>query len=166
MRFVKESRIAAPPAVVFAFHEAPGALSRLIPPWERVVVIEGGDSIRPGSRVVLSVTIGPFRTRWIAEHTDYEPGRLFADRQIEGPFAAWYHRHLFLDDGTGGTLLRDEIDLEPPFGLLGRILAGRFIVRKLRKMFDYRHETTRVLVGSLGLTPHSETTKSIDGCPD
>ncbi len=152
MRFVKESRVAAPPAVVFAFHEAPGALLRLTPPGERVELIQGGNSIRPGSRVVLSVRIGPFRTRWVAEHTEYEPGHLFADLQVEGPFASWYHRHLFLDDGSGGTVLRDEIDFQPPFGLLGRILAGRLIVRKLHKMFDYRHETTRVLVGSLGLS--------------
>ena len=48
MRFVKETRIAAPPAVVFAFHESPGALLRLTPPWERVELIEGGDRSDPG----------------------------------------------------------------------------------------------------------------------
>ena len=103
MRFVKETRIAAPPEVVFAFHESPGAFQRLTPPWERVEMIEGGDSLKPGARVVLSTGFGPFRLRWVAEHTEYEPGRMFADRQIEGPFASWYHRHLFLDDGQGGN---------------------------------------------------------------
>ncbi len=146
MRFEKETRIAAPPAVVFAFHESPGALLRLTPPWERVELIEGGDSIRPGARVVVSVRIGPFRVRWIAEHTEYDPGRMFADRQVEGPFAAWYHRHLFLDDGRGGTVLRDEVDYVAPLGPLGRLLAGGFIDAKLRKMFEYRHDTTRQIV--------------------
>lgn len=32
LRFEKEMRIAAPPKVVFAFHESPGALERLSPP--------------------------------------------------------------------------------------------------------------------------------------
>src|SRR4051812_21651440 len=105
MRFVKESRIAAPPAVVFAFHESPGALQRLSPPWMRVAVIEGGTSLRPGSRVVLLVRLGPFRMRWIAEHTEYQPGRIFADRLVRGPFPSWSHRHFCLDDGPGGTLL-------------------------------------------------------------
>jgi ligand-binding SRPBCC domain-containing protein len=146
MRFVKESRIAAPPEVVFAFHESPGALQRLAPPWERVRVIEGGGSLKPGSRVVLSVPLGPLRLRWIAEHTEYERGRLFADHQVKGPFSSWYHRHLFLDDGHGGTLLRDEIEYEPPMGMVGRLLAGNLLDSKLRRMFDYRHEITRQVV--------------------
>jgi len=148
MRFVKESRIAAPPAVVFAFHEAPGALERLTPPWERVRVVEGGRSILSGSRVVLRMKLGPFPIRWVAEHMEYEPGRLFTDRQVHGPFAKWYHRHLFLDDGEGGTRLRDEVDYELPLGRLGRWLGSAFIEQKLARMFDYRHETTRRIVES------------------
>jgi ligand-binding SRPBCC domain-containing protein len=146
MLFVKESRIAAPPAVVFAFHERPGALQRLTPPWERIEVIEGGTSIRPGSRVVLRTRLGPVALRWVAEHTEYEPPRLFADRQVAGPFASWYHRHRFLDDGQGGTLLRDEVEYDPPLGWLGRQLGGRFIRRKLQNLFDYRHDVTRRMV--------------------
>jgi ligand-binding SRPBCC domain-containing protein len=143
MRFVKETRIAAPPEAVFAFHERPGALEAITPPWERVRLVEGGGSIRPGSRVVLETKVGPFPLRWVAEHTEYDPPRLFADRQISGPFASWYHRHEFLDDGRGGTLFRDEITYEPPLGALGRLLSGPFVRRKLERMFDYRHEVTR-----------------------
>lgn len=148
MEFVKESRIAAPPAVVFAFYESPGALLRLTPPWERVEVLAGGKSIRPGERVVLKTWAGPVPVRWVAEHTEYEPGRLFADRQVEGPFARWYHRHRFLDDGAGGTILRDEVDYEPPLGLVGRWMGGGFLEQKLEKVFDFRHETTRRIVAS------------------
>lgn len=148
MRFEKETRIHAAPERVFAFHESPGALERLTPPWERVKLLEGGDSIRPGTRVVLSVPVGPFRMKWIAEHTEYQAGRMFADRQVEGPFASWYHRHLCLDDGQGGTLLRDEIEYQPPLGAMGRCLGRPFIEAKLKKMFDYRHEVTRQIVES------------------
>lgn len=146
MQFVKQSRIAAPPGVVFAFHESPGALERLTPPWERVRLIQGGESLAPGTRVVLETRVAGLPLRWVAEHTEYEAGRLFADRQVSGPFARWYHRHWFLDDGTGGTLLRDEVEFEPPLGRLGAVLAGRYLRRKLQAMFDYRHETTRRLI--------------------
>ena len=148
MRFVKETRIAAPPAQVFAFHESPGALQRLTPPWEKVELVEGGESIRPGSRVVLRTKLGPLALTWVAEHTEYEAGRMFADTQRSGPFASWYHRHLFLDDGQGGTVLRDEVDYEPPFGGLGRRLAGGFLEKKLSKLFDYRHDVTKRVVES------------------
>lgn len=146
MHFVKESRIAAKPERVFAFHESAGALTRLTPPWERVTLVSGGDSIRPGSRVVLETRLGPFPLRWVAEHTEYVPGRMFADTQIKGPFARWDHRHWFLDDGAGGTLLCDEVDYEPPLGGLGRLVAGRYLGERLRKLFEFRHEATKRIV--------------------
>jgi ligand-binding SRPBCC domain-containing protein len=159
MRFVKESRIAAPPERVFAFHESPGAVERLTPPWEKIKVIEGGGSIKPGSRVVMRTNVGPIPLTWVAEHTEYEAGRMFADRQVSGPFALWYHRHQFLDDGARGTILRDEIDYEPPLGALGRTVAGPYLRRKLQRMFDYRHELTKQIVES-GEFPRASSPKS------
>ena len=146
--FVKESRIAAAPGEVFAFHEGPGALEKLTPPWEKVTVIESPGSLTPGTRAVLRTKVGPFAVEWVAEHTEYEQGRMFADRQVRGPFAFWYHRHLFLDDGQGGTLLRDEVDYRPPLGMIGEFLGARFLDSKLKKMFDYRHEATKRIVES------------------
>lgn len=148
MRYIKESRLAAPPEVVFRFHESPEALRRLIPPWERMEVVESSGSLAPGSRVVLAGRIGPVPVRWVAVHTEYDPPHGFADRQESGPFARWHHRHRFLDDGRGGTVLRDEIDYEPPFGALGRWAGGWFIRRQLEKMFTYRHDVTRQIVES------------------
>jgi ligand-binding SRPBCC domain-containing protein len=141
--FIKESRIASPPSTVFAFHESPDALERLIPPWERVEVVEAPRSLRPGSRAVLRTKIGPFRLDWIAEHTEYDRDRLFVDRQVKGPFSFWRHRHGFADDGEHGTILRDEIEYRPPFGAIGELVASRYIRSRLQRMFDYRHEVTR-----------------------
>jgi ligand-binding SRPBCC domain-containing protein len=146
LRLVKESRINAPPAAVFAFHESPAALTQLIPPWESMRVVESPGSLAVGSRVVLRGKVGPIPVEWIAIHTEYAPPHLFADRQVSGPFAYWLHRHHILDDGHGGTLLRDEVEYELPLGLIGRYLGDAFIRRKLNRMFDYRHETTRRLV--------------------
>ena len=73
---------------------------------------------------------------------------MFADTQRSGPFARWYHRHWFLDDGEGGTVLRDEVDYEPPFGILGRWLSGGFLEKKLSTLFAYRHEVTKRAVES------------------
>lgn len=147
-RFVFESRIAAPPEEVFAFHEQPGALNLLIPPWEPVTPIQPPTSLRTGSRVVLGGRLGPIRLRWVAVHTEYDPPHLFADVQESGPFAYWHHRHRFLDDGSGGTVLRDEVEYELPGGLLTRLLFEPWIRSKLKRMFEYRHETTRRVVES------------------
>lgn len=134
--------------MVFAFHESPGAIERLTPHWEKVEFLEKGDSILPGNRVVFRVRIGPVTMTCEAEHTEYEKGKMFADRQIKGPFESWYHRHLMLADGQGGTMLRDEIEFEPPLGWIGKILSGPLLVAKLNKLFDFRHEKTREIVES------------------
>lgn len=146
--FVMESRIAASPAEVFRFHESPEALSRLIPPWESMKVAESAKTLRPGSRVVLMGRVFGIPVRWVAVHTEYDPPHLFADRQEAGPFAFWYHRHRFLDDQNGGTILRDEVEFAPPLGWVGRILGSSIVRRKLTRMFAYRHETTRRLLES------------------
>lgn len=147
-QFIKESRINARPDEVFRFHESPNALLHLIPPWENMKPIHSDASLRPGSQVVMGGHVGIVPLQWVAVHTEYEPPNLFADRQDSGPFAYWYHRHRFLDDGLGGTLLRDEVEYAVPLGLIGKLLGGWLVRSKLQKMFDYRHEKTRSLIES------------------
>jgi len=146
--FFKETRIDAAPETVFAFHESPGVFRKLVPPWEDVRVESEPAALEPGSRVVLRTKFGPFSMRWVAEHTEYIPGKLFADRQVSGPFAYWYHRHQFEPDGQGGTLLRDEVEFRLPLGRLGELLALRFVESRLKRMFDFRHAVTKEFIES------------------
>jgi ligand-binding SRPBCC domain-containing protein len=146
--YVKQTKIKASPDVVFRFHESPDALQHLIPPWENMKLVESSGSLQPGSRVVLRGSLRFIPIKWVAIHTEYDPPQLFADRQESGPFAYWYHRHRFLDDGQGGTLLRDEVDYAVPLGVIGRWLGGWLVRRKLEAMFTYRHEKTRSLIES------------------
>lgn len=143
MQFIKESVIKAAPEKVFAFHELPDAIERLIPPWENAKVIQKADISRIGSRAIIEQKIfGLISSRWIAEHTRYEPPRMFEDVQISGPFARWRHQHIVEPHETG-AILRDEIEFEPPLWIFGRIAAPLVILPKLEKMFAYRHEVTK-----------------------
>ena len=86
--------------------------------------------------------LGLFAIKWVARHTVYEPPHQFEDVQIKGPFKSWRHRHV-VEPHPDGSMLRDEIDYEPPLGFLGRWLAPIMVERRLHKLFDYRHEATR-----------------------
>ncbi|MGE3779854.1 MAG: TIGR01777 family oxidoreductase, partial [Pirellulaceae bacterium] len=140
--FEKRLELPVSPAEAFAWHERPGALDRLLPPWEPVRVLERGDGVRNGSTVKLGQRIGPVRVEWVARHHGYQAGRVFRDTQLSGPFAAWEHRHEFESGQRGGTVLTDHIEYQVPGGSLGRLLGGGVIRRKLAHMFTYRHETT------------------------
>ena len=150
MIFVKESLIGASAEVVFAFHELPDALARLTPPWERAWVVEHAPSLRAGARAVVETRLfRVVKVRWVAVHTAYDPPRMFEDVQVSGPFRRWRHRHLF-EPREEGTLLRDEVDYEPPLGAVGRALAPLLIEPRLARLFDYRHEVTRAWCEGVG----------------
>ena len=143
MKFVKESVIRATPERVFAFHELPEAFQRLVPPWENATVVQLADISVIGSQAIIEQKIfGLVPSRWVAEHTAYDPPRFFEDIQVSGPFKSWRHRH-YIDPHADGAILRDEIEFEPPLGPLGALAAPIFIEPKIAKMFDYRHEVTR-----------------------
>lgn len=143
MNFTKESIIRAAPERVFAFHELPDALERLTPPWENVKIIQKADISETGARAIIEMKIlGLFPAKWIAEHTRYEPPRMFEDIQISGPFKSWRHQHI-IEPHEKGACLRDEIEFEPPFWIFGEIAAPFAIVPKLEKMFEYRHRVTK-----------------------
>lgn len=143
MRFVKESVIRASPELVFSFHELPDAFERLVPPWENAKVIQKADISKIGSQAIIEQKIfGLVPSRWVAEHTAYDPPRMFEDVQVSGPFSSWRHKHI-VEPHADGAVLRDEIDLEPPMSFIGDLAVPLFILPRIKKMFDYRHQVTR-----------------------
>ncbi|MDH3492664.1 MAG: SRPBCC family protein [Acidobacteriota bacterium] len=142
-KFEKETIIKAKPERVFAFHELPDAFERLIPPWEAARVVQKADITKIGSQAIIEQKLfGLLSQKWVAEHTKYDPPRMFEDVQISGPFKSWVHRHIVEPHGEG-SVLRDEIEFDPGFSILGEIGAPLVIYPKLRKMFDFRHKVTR-----------------------
>ncbi len=143
MKFIKETFINASPDEVFAFHESPDALEKLSPPWETVNVLQKANIREIGSRAIIETKLfGLIPVKWIAEHTKYEPPRMFEDVQISGPFASWRHQHIIIPH-ENGAILRDEIEFEPPMWIFGRLAAPFAILPKLEKMFEYRHTVTK-----------------------
>ena len=143
MKFTKESVIKASPERVFAFHELPDAFERLVPPWEDAKIVQKANIAEVGSRAILEQKIfGLIPSRWVAEHTAYDPPRMFEDVQISGPFASWRHRHI-IELHEEGAVLRDEIEFEPPMSIIGDLAAPLFILPRIEKMFDYRHRVTK-----------------------
>lgn len=143
MRFKKESVIHASAERVFAFHETPDAFERLQPPWQETEIVQAPSSLEVGTRVELRAKVGPIWQTMVAEHVEYEPGRMFADRLVKGPFSKWLHRHIITPRGPNECLLTDDIEYELPLGPLGRLFGGRFARRNLERLFEYRHQVTR-----------------------
>ena len=124
------------PEEVFAWHERPGALERLTPPWAKVDIEAKEGGIRDGARVVLRVHGGPASFRWELRHQDFVENRQFRDVQVHGPLKSWVHTHAFAPREGGGTLLEDRIELEAPLGLP---VGPGFVRRELDRLFRFRY---------------------------
>ena len=143
MKFVKESIIKATPEKVFGFHELPDAIERLVPPWENARAVQKADISKIGSRAIIETKIfGFIPSRWVAEHTKYDPPNMFEDVMISGPFKSWRHKHI-VKLHEDGAILRDEVEYEPPFSIFGAVVSPFLVEPKIEKMFEYRHKVTK-----------------------
>jgi uncharacterized protein (TIGR01777 family) len=141
--YERRCELPAGTARAFAWHALPGALERLLPPWQNVTVIGRTGGIEDGDRVVLRLGIGPFGLRYIAEHQNYDEDVSFEDIQVKGPFAAWTHTHRFEPSSRNRSVLIDHIEYALPAGRIGQRLGYRFAEHELDRMFDFRHRRTQ-----------------------
>jgi uncharacterized protein len=126
MGLTYSSVVPVEPDEVFGWHTRPGAINRLMPPWQPVRVAQEAHSVRSG----LAVLALPGGLRWLARHDpdSYDPPRQFAD-VLEPPLGSalrWRHTHQFAPVADQGTLVTDIVDTLVP-------------ARALRPMFRYRH---------------------------
>jgi ligand-binding SRPBCC domain-containing protein/uncharacterized protein (DUF952 family) len=143
LRVTRTLEVAAPVAVLWAFHDRPEALAALQPPWARAEVRVAPRSLETGTRVEVRVWFGPLPMTIVAEHTAYDAGRLFVDRMVRGPFRSWRHEHRFEALAPGAARLIDAVDFDLHGGALGRLVAGSAVARQLERLFDHRHQVTR-----------------------
>jgi ligand-binding SRPBCC domain-containing protein len=151
---------------VFLFFATPNNLPRIMPPEsgtqlaELKLVAPPGQSAPGnssslagvGSEIMTSFRILPFlpfRAQWIALIIEFEWNHHFADVQKKGPFKRFKHRHEFFAEtrkGLRGTIVRDVIEYDPGFGVIGSLGQRLFIARTLNRTFEYRQKRLEKLL--------------------
>jgi uncharacterized protein (TIGR01777 family) len=116
---------------VFAWHTRPGAMPRLVPPWQPMTVVAETASLADG-QAVLGL---PGGLRWIAQHdpNEYDPPHRFVDAlSSRGAMSLpprvigwWRHTHDFAEAGPGRTRVCDRVDTTVP----GAALRPTFVYR-------------------------------------
>lgn len=127
---------------VFAWHERPGALVRLCPPWNSSIAAPSSDGVEVGSEATLRLdvpgTMGAIGIHWDAEHVELDPGRSFTDVMASGPLRRWRHQHDFEPANDGrSTTISDSIEFSGPIPGLDAI-QGPVIRSVLARNFAYR----------------------------
>ena len=161
--FVHTSRLPASAQDAFDWHARPGAFDRLVPPWERIELLERGEGIGPGSRTVLKTFVGPFWRRWVALHQESGAPLAFRDVQTQGPFASWDHLHTMRPLAAGSDAppceYEDRVQYALPFAALSHRVAGGWVRGQLERTFAYRHRVVARDLARHASTPPVATMK-------
>jgi ligand-binding SRPBCC domain-containing protein len=79
------------------------------------------------------------RQRLTVEIGKMNPPYFFEDFMVKGAFEEMHHSHYF-DLVPGGTRMRDVFQFRAPFGLLGRMAEGLFLIRYMRNLLLTRNQ--------------------------
>ncbi len=125
------------------FFSSPYNLSKITPDNMRFEVLSKDLEDHIYNGMCIEYKISPFKgvsMFWRTEINDVVEQNSFVDIQKKGPYKYWRHLHEF-EVTNEGVLMRDTIDYELPYGLLGKFAHWLVVKRKLKKIFDYRYQT-------------------------
>jgi uncharacterized protein (TIGR01777 family) len=138
---------------VWAWHTRPGAMRRLVPPWQPMRIVKETESLANGT-AILGL---PGGLRWIARHdpAGYDPPHQFRDvLSSDGLMTLpprvigwWRHTHRFDDAGEGRTRMHDEVDTTVPGAALRSTFAYRH--RQVAEDLASHRDAARAGTGSL-----------------
>ncbi len=143
----REQWIARPLEEVFAFFSDAGNLAELTPPWLGFRILTPQPiRLKAGARIQYRIGLHGLPVSWTTEIRHWEPPHRFSDVQLSGPYRLWHHTHRFEAHGDR-TRMTDVVRYRLPFGILGRIVRRLVVQRDLERVFDYRVERVKELLG-------------------
>ncbi len=136
----QEQLIKQPIEKVWEFISDPKNLKRITPDYMGFDITSTDTPNKMYQGMIISYKVSPvlgIKTTWVTEITHVVENKYFVDEQRIGPYKLWHHQHI-LEEVEEGTLMRDIVSYQPPFGVLGNIANAVMIKKKLAEIFAYR----------------------------
>lgn len=132
---------------VFSFFSDASNLEKITPPWLKFRIVEkSGPQMGEGTLITYRLKLHGLPVKWRSRIDTWIPGSMFRDTQIQGPYRRWEHEHRFIPL-SGGTLIKDSVKYELPFGRAGEVLAGHIVARDVGRIFSYRRKVIEEIMG-------------------
>lgn len=128
--------------VAWNFFTSPHNLARITPADMRFKVLSGADDHAIYKGMIIDYKVAPLlgiSLHWRTEITQVEEERSFIDVQRTGPYKLWRHVHEFIPNDVG-VVMKDTVEYELPWGIVGRWAHALIVKSKLNHIFDYRYE--------------------------
>jgi ligand-binding SRPBCC domain-containing protein len=138
-------RVNAPLNDVVEFHRQSASMAAITPPPIVVQMHRAPSFLSAGDQMDFTMWLGPLPVHWVAQIEGAESTG-FIDRQLQGPFRSWVHKHSFVPVDNQATTVHDEVAVElHERNWLWRIVGfGMWL--GLPILFTYRKRRTRQLL--------------------
>ncbi len=114
----------------------PDFLPVISPPSPKITISDKPDPVTVGSK--MKINIGGI-VAWEVEFIEWDPPNAFADRQSNGPFKEFIHRHTFTER-AGGCIICDRVHYQYKQGLFGGVSSMALSGAQLVYLFAQRAE--------------------------
>lgn len=135
------------PEQVFEYLRRPANLQAIAPPETQLVYVQPPDIIELGSRLVCKVSAYGMVQQLAYEIVEMISPERYRERMVEGPLRLWLQDYIVEPNPAGGVTLINQIQFEPPGGMMGLIVSERRILEALEDAFDYRGQVLQKVFG-------------------
>lgn len=125
---------------VFAFFSRPENLEAITPASLRFKILTPRPiEMKSGLLLDYELRLFGWPVRWRTRIDRYEPPVLFTDEQVRGPYARWYHSHVF-SQTREGVLMKDRVEYRIPYGAAGILVNAVYVRGHLERIFNFREQ--------------------------
>ncbi len=136
---------------VFTFFADPENLDTITPDGLRFEILTPRPiAMRPGALIAYRLRLLGVPFRWLTRIEAFQPEERFVDVQLRGPYRRWRHTHEFVEVAEG-TMIRDRVEYQLPFGPLGELAHALFVRRRLDAIFAHRRRRIAELLEGRGV---------------
>ncbi|MCW2462440.1 SRPBCC family protein [Elizabethkingia anophelis] len=126
---------------VWDFFSSPLNLSKITPKDMKFTVLSDLKNTPIYEGMEIDYLVSPvleIPLKWKTRITQVNYKKSFTDLQAKGPYRYWNHYHEFIENDKG-VLMKDSVDYELPFGLLGKLAHSLFVHKRLKSIFEFRY---------------------------
>ena len=125
---------------VFAFFSKAENLNKLTPSELQFEILTPSPiAMKKGSLIDYRIKLSGIPFKWKTEICEWNPPYKFADQQLKGPYAKWYHEHIFSEE-DGKTIMIDKITYLSKGWILAPLLHFLFVDKRVKEIFTYREK--------------------------
>ena len=139
------TEIAVDTQTLYDFHIDTNNLARITPPWIGVTILSLELPLHKGSTVELDIRRFGFTQKWKMIISELISPTFVCDKAVKSPFSSFIHYHRFEAIDKTKSVMKDEIIFSLPLYPLS-IIAVPFIKKDMNKIFEYRHQQTKLLL--------------------